>query len=79
MKFQRMVALTKKEMKKTIRQPAALFLIFLFPIVFVFAFGASFGGLGGGQPVYQIGVVNMATAPPHQTTLIYMKHIKDYE
>ena len=59
MKFQRVAALTKKELKKTVREPAVLFMIFLFPIVFVFAFGASFGGVGGGQPVYQIGVVSI--------------------
>jgi ABC-2 type transport system permease protein len=57
-KFQRVAALTKKEIKKTVREPAVLFMIFLFPIVFVFAFGTSFGA-GGGQPVYNIGVVNM--------------------
>lgn len=56
MKLQRVVALTKKEMKKTIREPAVLFMIFLFPIVFVFAFGSAFSG--GGQPTYNIGVVN---------------------
>jgi ABC-2 type transport system permease protein len=61
MKLQRVVALTKKEMKKTVREPAVLFMIFLFPIVFVLAFGASFGGVGGSEPVYQIGVVNMDT------------------
>ena len=71
-----MVALTKKEMKKTIRQPAALFLIFLFPIVFVFAFGASFGGLGGGQPVYQIGIVNMDQATPPQSSLLFIDALK---
>jgi ABC-2 type transport system permease protein len=59
MKFQRVAALTNKDLKKTVREPAVLFMIFLFPIVFVFAFGASFGGVGGGQPVYQIGVVSM--------------------
>ena len=59
MKFQRVAVLTKKELKKTVREPAVLFMIFLFPIVFVFAFGASFGGVGGGQPVYQIGVVSI--------------------
>jgi len=59
MKFQRVLALTKKEMKKTVREPAVLFMIFLFPIVFVFAFGASFGSVGDGQPAYSIGVVNM--------------------
>ena len=66
MKLQRVFALTKKEMKKTIREPAVLFMIFLFPIVFVFAFGASFGGMGEGQPVYQIGVVNMDKSAPSQ-------------
>lgn len=59
MKLQRVFALTKKEMKKTVREPAYLFMIFLFPIVFVFAFGASFGGgFGGSQSTYQVGVVN---------------------
>ncbi len=60
MNFQRVLALTKKEMKKTIREPAVLFMIFLFPIVFVFAFGASFGGFGGSQTAtYQVGVLNL--------------------
>ena len=59
MNTQRVFALTKKELKKTIREPAVLFMIFLFPIVFVFAFGASFGGFGGSQTAtYQVGVVN---------------------
>ena len=58
-----MAALAKKELKRTIREPAVLFMIFLFPIVFVFAFGASFGGVGGAQTVsYHIGVVNMDQA-----------------
>jgi len=60
MKLQRIAALTKKELKKTIREPAVLFMIFLFPVIFVFAFGASFGGVGSRQTVtYHIGVVNM--------------------
>jgi ABC-2 type transport system permease protein len=60
MKSQRISALAKKELKKTIREPAVLFMIFLFPIVFVLAFGTAFGGVGGSQTVtYQIGVVNM--------------------
>ncbi len=59
MKAQRILALTKKEIKKTIREPAVLFMIFIFPIVFVFAFGASFGGVGAGQPLYNVGVVNL--------------------
>ena len=43
-------------MKKTIREPAVLFMIFLFPIIFVFAFGTAFSG--GEQPTYKIGIVN---------------------
>ncbi len=36
-------------------------MIFLFPVVFVLAFGLSFGGVGGGTPdvTYQVGVVNL--------------------
>ena len=58
MNFQRIIALTKKDLKKTVREPAVLFMVFLFPIIFVIAFGSSFGGTGGGQPVYHIGVIN---------------------
>jgi ABC-2 type transport system permease protein len=61
-KLQRVIALTKKEMKKTIREPAVLFMIFLFPIVFVFAFGSAFSG--GEQPTYKIGVVNTDQGNP---------------
>jgi hypothetical protein len=64
------LALSKKEMKKTIREPAVLFMIFLFPIVFVFAFGASFGGFGGGQTAtYQVGVVNLDHASSSQAMI----------
>jgi ABC-2 type transport system permease protein len=62
MKIQRVIALTKKEMKKTVREPAVLFMIFLFPIIFVFAFGSAFGG--GEQPTYNIGVVNTDQGTP---------------
>jgi ABC-2 type transport system permease protein len=58
MKIQRILALTKKEMKKTIREPAVLFMIFLFPVIFVIAFGTAFGGNGNNNAVYNIGVVN---------------------
>jgi ABC-2 type transport system permease protein len=62
MKLQRVWALVTKDLKRTVREPSVLFMIFLFPILFVLAFGASFGGVGGGQPVYNIGVVNMDKA-----------------
>jgi ABC-2 type transport system permease protein len=76
MKFQRVTALTKKEVKKTVREPAVLFMIFLFPIVFVLAFGASFGGLGGTQPVYNIGVVNMDYANLSQAFIAALSDAK---
>ncbi|MFX0097919.1 MAG: ABC transporter permease, partial [Candidatus Hodarchaeota archaeon] len=67
MNFQRVSALTKKDLKKSVRDPAILFMIFLFPVIFVLAFGFSFGGIGGGEPVtYQIGVVNMDLAGSSQ-------------
>ena len=58
MKIQRILALTKKEMKKTVREPAVLFMIFLFPIIFVVAFGTAFGGTGSNNVTYNIGIVN---------------------
>lgn len=60
MNIHRVLALTKKELKKTVREPAALFMIFLFPVMFVFVFGLSFGGVGSsGSVSYNVGVVNL--------------------
>jgi ABC-2 type transport system permease protein len=61
MKIQRVLALTKKELKKTVREPAVLFMIFLFPIIFVVAFGTAFGGSGSSNVTYNVGVVNSDT------------------
>lgn len=77
MKFQRVLALTKKEMKKTVRDPAVLFMIFLFPIVFVFAFGASFGEVGDGQTAYSIGVVNMDQTSSVNASQILLTALSD--
>jgi ABC-type multidrug transport system permease subunit len=77
MKFQRVLALTKKEMKKTVREPAVLFMIFLFPIVFVFAFGASFGSVGDNQPSYSIGVVNLDQASSVNASQILLNALSD--
>ena len=72
MKLQRVFALTKKELIKTYRLPAVLFMIFLFPVVFVFAFGAAFGGAGGGQPAYLVGVVNMDQGIAPQSSQLFV-------
>jgi ABC-type Na+ efflux pump permease subunit len=78
MNIQRVLALTKKEMKKTIREPAVLFMIFLFPIVFVFAFGASFGGFGGSQTsTYQIGVVNLDASANQQWSHVFTNDLSN--
>ncbi len=79
MKLQRVLALTKKELKKTYRLPAALFMIFLFPVVFVFAFGAAFGGAGGGQPAYLVGVVNMDQGLAPQSSQLLIDNLKSAE
>ncbi len=80
MKLQRVAALTRKELKKTIREPAVLFMIFLFPVIFVFAFGASLGGVGGSQTVtYNIGVLNLdhaTTVNASQTLLASLRDTK---
>jgi ABC-2 type transport system permease protein len=60
MNTQRVFALTKKELKKTVREPAVLFMVFLFPIVFVFAFGASFSG-DSASTHYSVSIVNLDT------------------
>jgi ABC-2 type transport system permease protein len=63
MGLQRIVALTKTNSKKLIREPAVLFMLLLFPLVLTLAFGASFGALGGNQSTtYQIGVVDLSSA-----------------
>jgi ABC-2 type transport system permease protein len=77
MKFQRIFALTKKEMKKTVREPAVLFMIFLFPIIFVVAFGSSFGGAGSGDAVYKIGVINTDSGANTAFSQTYMNLLTD--
>ena len=78
MNTQRVLALTKKEMKKTIREPAVLFMIFLFPIVFVFAFGASFGGFGGNQnATYQVGVVNLDAGANQEWSHVFTSELSN--
>lgn len=60
MKLQRIIALTKTDLKKLTREPSVLFMMLLFPLVLTIAFGTSFGALGSNQsPTYQIGVVDM--------------------
>jgi ABC-2 type transport system permease protein len=60
MKIQRIIALVEKDIKMKIRQPAVLFLVFLFPLVLTGAFGLAFGSLGGStETTYTVGVVDL--------------------
>jgi ABC-2 type transport system permease protein len=53
-------------------------MIFLFPIVFVFAFGASFGGFGGSQTAtYHVGVVNLDSASNHQWSQVFTNNLSN--
>ncbi len=59
MNTQRIKALMKKELIRVVREPANLFLIFIFPILLTAAFGFAFGALGsGGDVQYTVGVVD---------------------
>lgn len=72
MNFQRVFALVKKDLKRLIREPAALFMIILFPAMLTLAFGLAFGGIGGNQSAtYQIGVVNKASTAQNQSWAQY--------
>ncbi len=58
MRMGRALALAKKDWKKILREPAALFIIILFPVMTTVAFGTSFGVVGGPQsPSFNIAVV----------------------
>lgn len=76
MNTQRVFALIKKELRKTVRDSAVLFLIFLFPIIFVFTFGTAFGGSGGEQPVYNIGIIDMDEGNASQILLAALSDTK---
>jgi len=66
MKLQRISALSSKSLKTIIRQPASLFMTILFPLVLTLVFGASFGGIGGGQETtFKMGVVNLDLGGPY--------------
>ena len=67
MDTRRVFALVKKDLKKTIREPAMLFLLILFPVMMTLMFGISFGSIGGNDRIqYTVGVVDMnAEGPDH--------------
>ncbi len=61
----RVVALVRRDLKHTVREPASLFIILLFPVVLTVIFGVTFGGIGGGTATtYQVGIVDLNAAGP---------------
>lgn len=61
MNARRIIALAKKDWKRTVREPAVLFMIILFPVMLTLAFGASFGATAGSQPsTYSVAIVNLS-------------------
>ncbi len=71
MNLHRALALSRKEWKRMLREPAFLFIIILFPVVMTIAFGTSFGAVGGSQSTtYNLAVVDLGVAgnstPSHQ-------------
>ncbi|RDE16184.1 MAG: hypothetical protein C4K48_02010 [Candidatus Thorarchaeota archaeon] len=77
MNLRRILALTKKELKKTTREPAVLFLLIIFPIMITFVFGLAFGGIGGGTATsFDVGVLNLdATSPQADWSLAFVDNL----
>ncbi|MCW3992472.1 MAG: ABC transporter permease [Candidatus Bathyarchaeota archaeon] len=66
MRSQRIRALSVKDLKRVIRDPAVLFMVFIFPLVLTAAFGAAFGNSsGGGDATYTVGLVDMDASSNH--------------
>ncbi len=65
MNRQRIGAMVRKDLKATVREPASLFILLLFPVMLTIIFGVTFGGIGGsGATTYQVGIVDLNTAGP---------------
>lgn len=65
MNRQRVAAMVRKDLKATVREPASLFILLLFPVVLTVVFAVTFGGIGGSGPTaYQIGVVDLNASGP---------------
>jgi len=77
MNVRRIMALAKKEFRKTTREPAVLFLLILFPIMFTLVFGLAFGGIGGGGTTsFDVGLLNLdATSPKAEWSLAFVDNL----
>lgn len=63
MNARRIFALAKKDWKRTLREPAVIFMIILFPVMLTAAFGVSFGASSSSQPTsYSVAVVDLSSS-----------------
>ena len=76
MNARRVSALMVKELKRTIREPANLFMVIVFPLLLTIAFGASFGAIGGGETKYSVAVVNQDAGPAGAAFTSVLTHIE---
>ena len=76
MDARRVAALVGKELKRTIREPANLFMVIVFPLVLTIAFGASFGAIGGGETKYPVAVVNQDAGAWGTTLTSALAHVE---
>ena len=69
----------KKDLKKTHREPAVLFLLIIFPIVLTFVFGLAFGGIGGGTTTsFEVGLLNLdATSPQADWSFAFVDNLTE--
>ena len=81
MNLRRIIALMKKDLKKTHREPAVLFLLIIFPIVLTFVFGLAFGGIGGGTTTsFDVGLLNLdVTSPQADWSVVFVDNLTDSE
>ncbi len=62
MNVKRLRALAKKDLKSTLRNPATLFMVIIFPLILTLAFGLAFGAIGTGmESTYDVGVIDNDT------------------
>lgn len=65
MNRQRIAAMVRKDLKGTVREPASLFILLLFPVMLTLIFAVTFGGIGGGgSTTFQVGIVDLNAAGP---------------
>ncbi len=77
MRWQRVRALVRKELVKTAREPAVLFMLIIFPVIMTVMFGLTFGQVGGGgSTAYKVGVVDQnAEGPDHHWSGDFVKNL----